>query len=64
MIDILLSTYNGGQYLREQLDSLLAQTCQEWELYIRDDGSSDITLSLIEEYCKEYPEKIHFYQEL
>lgn len=63
MIDILLSTYNGGQYLREQLDSLLAQTCQEWELYIRDDGSSDITLSLIEEYCKEYPEKIHFYQD-
>lgn len=47
---ILMSTYNGGAYLREQLDSILAQSFAEWKLFIRDDGSSDNTLSLIEEY--------------
>lgn len=51
---VLLSTYNGERYLREQLDSILAQTGVELTLYIRDDGSSDRTLEIIEEYQKEH----------
>ena len=38
-IMILLSTYNAQQYIREQLDSLLAQTRTDWRLVVRDDGS-------------------------
>lgn len=58
MIDILLSTYNGEKYLTQQLDSILNQTFQQWNLIIRDDGSTDSTLSIIEHYRTQYPPKI------
>ena len=63
MIDILLSTYNGGCFLREQLDSLLAQSYTDWRLYVRDDGSVDGTLERIREYCEQYPGKIQEYRD-
>lgn len=47
---VLLSTYNGEQYLREQLDSLYAQHGVEILLLVRDDGSKDKTLSILAEY--------------
>ena len=47
---ILLSTYNGGQYLRKQLDSLLAQTVTDFTLLVRDDGSTDNTLDILHTY--------------
>lgn len=50
-VAVLLSTYNGESYLHEQLDSLLSQTFQGFKIYIRDDGSSDNTVSIIEQYC-------------
>ncbi len=59
MIDILLSTYNGEKYLPELLDSLLAQSCSEWNLWIRDDGSVDSTVNIIEHYRRNYPDKIN-----
>ena len=37
-VAILLSTYNGEKYLREQIDSILAQTYDNFELIVRDDG--------------------------
>lgn len=49
-VAILLSTFNGVAYLREQLDSLIAQTCQEWVIHASDDGSSDATLDILHEY--------------
>lgn len=51
-ITILLSTYNGGKYLAEQLNSIIVQCYQRWELFIRDDGSTDDTVSIIQQYCK------------
>ena len=47
---IVMSTYNGGQYLRRQLDSVLGQTVSDFTLLIRDDGSSDDTLAVINSY--------------
>lgn len=47
-----MSTYNGEKYLREQLDSILAQTYSNIEILIRDDGSKDATLEILEEYAK------------
>jgi len=58
MIDILLSTYNGITYLREQIESILNQSFADWYLIIRDDGSMDDTAVVIDEYCKQYPQKI------
>ena len=52
MVHILLSTYNGERYLAQQLDSILAQTYTDWRLYVRDDGSKDGTVALVEQYAK------------
>lgn len=51
---IMLSTYNGEQYLRQQLDSLFSQVFLDFHILVRDDGSSDKTLSLLEEYMNRY----------
>ena len=49
-ITILLSTYNGEKYLKEQLDSLFIQTYKNIEIIVRDDGSSDKTLEMLKFY--------------
>lgn len=51
---ILMATYNGGKYIREQLESLFSQTYRDWKLYVRDDGSSDETISILNEYASAY----------
>lgn len=45
-----MSTYNGEKYLREQIDSILAQKEVKIELLVRDDGSSDNTIAILDEY--------------
>lgn len=62
MVDILLATYNGERYLREQLDSIFCQTYKDWKIIIIDDCSVDKTCSIIMEYQKRYPNKIQFYR--
>lgn len=54
-VQILMSTYNGERYIRTQLDSIVKQTIDSKSLLIRDDGSTDNTISIIREYQKEYP---------
>lgn len=49
---ILLATYNGERYLRQQLDSLLGQSQSDWTLFVRDDGSQDSTPALIDSYAR------------
>ena len=58
-IAILIATYNGEKYIREQLDSLLNQSYQDWEAYIHDDGSDDHTMDILEEYTLKYPKHFH-----
>ncbi len=57
-IDILLATYNGQAYLAEQIDSILAQSNQDWRLLIRDDRSGDNTINIIKDYVERYPDRI------
>lgn len=49
---ILLSTFNGEAFLREQLESLINQSFKEWKCLIRDDGSSDQTRKIVDEYVR------------
>jgi glycosyltransferase involved in cell wall biosynthesis len=49
-ISILLSTYNGSKYIKEQLDSLLNQSYKNIEIIVRDDGSSDNTIEILKSY--------------
>lgn len=51
-VAILLCTYNGEKYLKEQLDSLLNQTYKNFVCYVHDDCSNDNTLSILNEYKK------------
>lgn len=57
---VLLSTYNGEKYLSAQLDSILLQQDVVVKLLIRDDGSSDSTINIIEQYTCEHPTMITF----
>ena len=58
MIDILLPVYNGAKYLESQIDSLFRQTYVDWRLIVRDDGSTDSSVDIIERYVLENPDKI------
>ena len=51
-IDILLATYNGEKYLKEQLDSILNQTYKNIRIIISDDCSKDTTPEILKEYQK------------
>lgn len=51
-VAVLISTYNGEKYIKEQLDSILNQTYKNIEIIIRDDGSKDSTIDIIKEYQK------------
>lgn len=57
-IAILLCTYNGGKYIREQLNSILNQSYQDFQIFIHDDYSSDNTINIINEYKSLYGNKI------
>lgn len=53
-----MSVYNGSSTLQEALDSVYAQTFQDFEIVICDDGSSDDTYSILEANAKEHPEMV------
>jgi glycosyltransferase involved in cell wall biosynthesis len=54
-VQVLMSTYNGERFVKQQLDSLIAQDYSPIDILIRDDGSKDSTVSLIGEYSKMTP---------
>lgn len=62
-VDIILATYNGEQFLSEQIESILNQTYKEFRLFIADDCSTDKTRKIIEEYSKKDNRITAFYQE-
>lgn len=58
-VAILMATYNGEEYIFEQIDSIIKQTFQDWEIFIHDDGSKDNTVNIIRHLIDIYPNKIH-----
>jgi rhamnosyltransferase len=51
-VTIVMSTYNGAAFLAAQLESVIAQTYTDWSMLIRDDGSTDDTAKIVEEFAK------------
>jgi len=49
-VDILLSTYNGQKYIKEQLNSIFNQSYKNFRVIVRDDGSHDATLEIVKGY--------------
>lgn len=60
-VNVLIPTYNGENYLRYQLDSIIDQNYKNIDVYIRDDGSTDNTLEIIKEYCEKKIMGIRFF---
>jgi len=55
LVAILLCSSNGARFLAEQLDSLEAQTHQNWVVFASDDGSTDQTLEILQQYQAKWP---------
>ncbi|PIQ89482.1 MAG: hypothetical protein COV72_02955 [Candidatus Omnitrophica bacterium CG11_big_fil_rev_8_21_14_0_20_42_13] len=63
-VSVIIPTHNCARYLPEAIDSVLNQTYQDFEIIVVDDGSTDNTKTIIEEYIDKFPGKIHYlYQE-
>ena len=57
-ISVVMATYNGERFIYQQLNSLLGQTAQIDELIVSDDGSTDRTLDILEEFSKSAPFRV------
>jgi len=51
-VSVVMCTYNGARFLREQMDSVLAQTYPLKEIIVQDDGSTDATMSILNDYAQ------------
>jgi glycosyltransferase involved in cell wall biosynthesis len=57
LVSVIVPVYNGERFLRAALDSALAQTCQDFEIIVIDDGSKDSSGAIADEYAARHPEK-------
>jgi len=57
-VQILLATYNGEKWLARQLDSLLAQDYSNFEILVRDDGSKDGTIQILQDYIRRHSDRV------
>lgn len=62
LLSVAMCTYNGEQYLQEQLDSIIAQTRLPNEVVVCDDGSADATLQILDEFQKRAPFPVRIYR--
>ena len=51
LVTIAIPVYNGESYLRDAIQSVVNQTFQDWELYLINDGSTDNSLAIMQEYA-------------
>lgn len=51
MVSIVMPCYNGANFIKETIDSVLSQTYKNWELLVIDDGSKDSSRSIVSEYA-------------
>lgn len=61
LVSVAMTTYNGSKYLKEQIESILLQTVNDFELIICDDCSTDNTLEIISSYAQK-DKRIRFYE--
>ncbi len=60
LVSVVLIFFNTQRFLREAIESVLAQSYQEWELLLVDDGSTDGSSSIAQEYAHQFPLKVRY----
>lgn len=58
-----MATYNGADYLEQQLESIRCQSHNNWEILVRDDGSTDSTLEILQAFQRRYPQRMTIVQD-
>ncbi|MCB7319421.1 glycosyltransferase family 2 protein [Lacrimispora sp. 210928-DFI.3.58] len=61
LVSVLISVYNGEEFLQEAMDSVISQTFSDWECIVIDDCSNDRTAGILKEYAKR-DKRIRFYR--
>src|SRR3712207_7365812 len=54
-VSVVLCTYNGAAFVARQIDTVLAQTRPADEIIIQDDGSTDATMDILNDYARRFP---------
>lgn len=57
-VSCIIIVYNGEEFLREAIESVLAQNFSDWELLIVDDGSTDSSLEIAQRFAQSFPDTI------
>lgn len=58
IVSVIIPVYNGERYLTETIESVIAQTEVNWEIIAVNDGSSDNSQAILQEYAKKIPDRI------
>lgn len=58
MVSVVIPTYNQASFMRETIDSVLAQDYPNLQIIVTDDGSTDGTAQIIQDYARQYPDKV------
>lgn len=62
MISVITIFFNGDRFIAEAIESVVAQTYQDWELILVDDGSTDRATAIAREFAARYPDKIRYFE--
>lgn len=60
LVSAIIIFLNGEQFMEEAIASIFAQTYDNWELLLVDDGSTDKSTAIAQEYAQKYPEKVRY----
>lgn len=52
LVTVIMPVYNAERYMKQSIDSILAQTYQNWKLLMIDDGSTDSSVKIMHDYCE------------
>lgn len=61
LFSVIVPVFNSEKYLKDCIDSVLKQSCQDFELVLVDDGSTDSSLSICQEYALQQPDRIKIF---